>query len=270
MARRPSGPRRPPTSISRPARNSSIPSPRSLSTVIGASICTQPRTDGPITIPAITSSTAPGTGSAGSRPSTTGTNTATAAMTRTPLNEIAMKAPLARQPASITDIHARVKRRPDPPNPPDMASPGSASADVAGQSTAPGGAGSPEVIARLSCSATSPGRDNVANVSRSAGSSGSVARGSRPGLVERRRPAGEKFHRVVRGGAGFGAVGGGISRISFLLSTHPRLRAPRQVVGGAAITWINSLSHPARRRGFPGCRNGDRIPVRRSARSAER
>ena len=43
----------------------------------------QPRTDGPTTMPATTMSTAPGTGSRGSRPSTTGTTTAIAAMIRT-------------------------------------------------------------------------------------------------------------------------------------------------------------------------------------------
>jgi hypothetical protein len=43
-----------------------------------------------MTIPAITSRTAPGTGTAGSRPSTTGMSTATVAMIRTLLNEIAM------------------------------------------------------------------------------------------------------------------------------------------------------------------------------------
>ena len=49
----------------------------------------QPRTDGPTTMPATTMSTAPGTGSQGSRPSTTGTTTAIAAMIRTLLNDMA-------------------------------------------------------------------------------------------------------------------------------------------------------------------------------------
>ena len=65
-----------------------MPRPRSLRTCTGASIRTQPSTDGPITMPAITSSAAPGTGSRGSRPLISGTRTAIAAMIRTLLNEM--------------------------------------------------------------------------------------------------------------------------------------------------------------------------------------
>jgi hypothetical protein len=61
-ASRPGDPRSPAISISRPARNSSMPRPRSARTVMATSMCTQPSTDGPITMPAITSRTAPGTG----------------------------------------------------------------------------------------------------------------------------------------------------------------------------------------------------------------
>ena len=66
-----------------------MPRPRSLKTWTGASTRAQPRTDGPTTMPAITSSTGPGTGSRGSRPRTTGTKTAIPAMINTLLNEMA-------------------------------------------------------------------------------------------------------------------------------------------------------------------------------------
>ena len=68
-----------------------MPRPSSLRTWTGASIRTQPSTAGPIRMPAITSSAASGTGSRGTRPSTSGTRTATAAMIRTLLNEMLSK-----------------------------------------------------------------------------------------------------------------------------------------------------------------------------------
>ncbi len=64
-----------------------MPRPRSLTTRTGASRCTQPRTEGPIRIPATTSSTAPGTGSRGTSASSTGTATATRAMISSPSND---------------------------------------------------------------------------------------------------------------------------------------------------------------------------------------
>ena len=66
-----------------------MPRPRSLSTWMGALTCTQPSTEGPIRIPAMTSSTAPGTGSRGTRASATGTATATRAMISIPLKVMA-------------------------------------------------------------------------------------------------------------------------------------------------------------------------------------
>ena len=65
-----------------------MPRPRSLRTSTGASMRTQPSTAGPIRMPPITSSAAPGTGSRGSRPLISGTSTAIAAMIRTLLNEM--------------------------------------------------------------------------------------------------------------------------------------------------------------------------------------
>ena len=64
-----------------------MPRPSWARTCTGASMRAQPRTDGPTMMPATTMSTAPGTGSRGSRPSTTGTRTEIAAMIRTLLND---------------------------------------------------------------------------------------------------------------------------------------------------------------------------------------
>ena len=54
---------------------------------MATSMCTQPSTDGPITMPAITSRTAPGTVSAGTKPRITGTSTDTMPTTSTPVKE---------------------------------------------------------------------------------------------------------------------------------------------------------------------------------------
>jgi hypothetical protein len=54
---------------------------------MGALTCTQPSTEGPTKIPARTIRTAPGTGSRGTRLSSTGTATATKAMTSTPAKD---------------------------------------------------------------------------------------------------------------------------------------------------------------------------------------
>ena len=64
-----------------------MPRPRSLSTSTGASMRAQLSTDGPTTMPPRTISTAPGTGSRGSSPSTTGTRTEIPAMISRLLNE---------------------------------------------------------------------------------------------------------------------------------------------------------------------------------------
>ena len=66
-----------------------MPRPSWARTWTGASMRTQPRTDWPTMMPAMTWSTTPGTGSRGSRPSTTGTKTEIPAMIRTLLNDMA-------------------------------------------------------------------------------------------------------------------------------------------------------------------------------------